>query len=135
MSQEWDYAVAGDRQGPVAAADLKKMADAGKLKPEDLVWKDGMADWAPARSIKGLFGAAAAAAAPAGRSGEQKAARVREAEPVDDDRPSARGRRRDEEDDRPSRRGRDEEDDERPSARVRRRDDEDDDRPSRRGRA
>jgi TM2 domain-containing membrane protein YozV len=134
VSQEWYYAVDGDRQGPVAAADLKKMADAGKLKPEDLVWKDGMADWAPARSIKGLF-SAAAAAAPAGRSGEQKAARVREAEPVDDDRPSARGRRRDEEDDRPSRRGRDEEEDDRPGARVRRRDDEDeDDRPSRRGR-
>jgi TM2 domain-containing membrane protein YozV len=140
VSQEWYYSVDGDRQGPVAAAELKKLADAGTLKPTDLVWKDGMADWAPAKSIKGLF-AAAAGAAPAGagpspsKSGEQ-AAKQRTDEVEADDRPSRR-RPRDEdedEDDRPSRRRRDE-DEERPSGRLRRRDadDEDDeDRPVRR---
>jgi TM2 domain-containing membrane protein YozV len=137
VTQEWYYSVDGGREGPVAAAELKKLADAGSLKPDDLVWKDGMSDWAPAKSIKGLFAAASAAAAGPSKSAEQRAAKVREAAApaADDERPSAR-RRRDEEDDRPSRRGRDEaDDDERPSGKVRRRDDdEDEDRPSRRRR-
>jgi TM2 domain-containing membrane protein YozV len=144
VSQEWYYSVDGDRQGPVGAAELKKLADAGTLKPTDLVWKDGMADWAPARSIKGLFGAGAGAA-PAGaapspsRSGEQAAAQPRTDEADADDRPTRRRPRDDEddEDDRPSRRRRDEdEDDDRPAGRLRRRDedDEDEDRPVRRRR-
>jgi TM2 domain-containing membrane protein YozV len=135
VSQEWYYSVGGDRQGPVSAADLKKLADAGTLSAADLVWKDGMADWVAARSIKGLFPASATAPA-ASKSGEQAAARARPAADTDDDRP-ARPRRRDDdedEDDRPSRRGRDEEDDDERPPRGRRRDEgeEDDDRPVRR---
>lgn len=141
MNQEWYYSVGGDRQGPVAAAELKKLAETGTLKPTDLVWKDGMADWAPAKSIKGLFAAGAGTPAPAAsKSGEQAAARQRTDEADADDRPSRRPRRDEDEDegDRPSpRRRRDEDDeDDRPSGRVRRRepDDEDDDRPVRRRR-
>jgi TM2 domain-containing membrane protein YozV len=137
VTQEWYYSVDGGRQGPVAAAELKKLAHAGTLKPTDLVWKDGMADWSPAKTIKGLFAAAPAAAAPApSKSGEQAAARPRPAEAEADDRPSRRGRREDDEDedDRPSRR-RDEAEEDRPSGRLRRRDDDDEDeRPSRRRR-
>jgi TM2 domain-containing membrane protein YozV len=134
VSQEWYYSIDGDRQGPVAGAELKKLAEAGKLKSSDLVWKDGMADWVPAKSIKGLFGGAAAAAPSASRSGEQAAAKSRPVADEDDERP-ARARRRDEDEgDRPRRR-RDEEDeeDDRP-ARSRRReeDDEEEDRPVRR---
>jgi TM2 domain-containing membrane protein YozV/ribosomal protein L12E/L44/L45/RPP1/RPP2 len=143
VSQEWYYSVDGDRQGPVSAADLKKLAEGGNLKPSDLVWKDGMADWAQAKSIKGLFGngaaVAPAAAAPA-KAEEPARARPRaEAEPEaeEDDRPSTRGRRRDvdDEDDRPRHRPNDDEEDDRPSGRVRRRDaddDEEEDRPVRR---
>lgn len=120
VSQEWYYSVDGDRQGPVGAADLKKLAEAGTLKATDLVWKDGMADWVQAKSIKGLFGNNAAGAPAAARAAEP-AARAR---PVDED---------DEEDDRPVRSGRRDEDDDRP---VRRRDDDevDDDRPRRKRR-
>jgi TM2 domain-containing membrane protein YozV len=136
VSQEWYYSVDGDRQGPVSGAELKKLAEAGTLKATDLVWKDGMADWVAAKSIKGLFGgSSAAAAAPASsKSGEQ--AKARPAPADEDDRPS-RARRRDEdeeEDDRPRRR-RDEDDDEedRPvRARGRDEDDDDEDRPVRR---
>jgi TM2 domain-containing membrane protein YozV len=141
VTQEWYYSVDEGRQGPVAAAELKKLADAGTLKPTDLVWKDGMADWAPAKSIKGLFAAAAPAANPApAKSGEPAAGRPRPAEAEADDRPSRRGRRDDDEneDDRPSRRRRDEEDeDDRPSGRLRRRDEDEEDegdRPVRRRR-
>src|SRR5436190_7368165 len=60
VSQEWYYSVGGDRQGPVTAAELKKLAEAGTLKATDLVWKDGMPDWVQAKSIKGLFGGSGA---------------------------------------------------------------------------
>ena len=151
MSQEWYYSVDGDRQGPTSAAELKKLADAGTLKPTDLVWKDGMADWAPAKSIKGLFAASSASGAAAKPA--EPAAKARPAN-EDDDRPHARRRDEDdedEEDDRPRRRRRDEdeeeedrpvrsrrrdEDDEEEDRPVRRRDDddEDDDRPRKRRR-
>jgi TM2 domain-containing membrane protein YozV len=140
VSQEWYYSVNGDRQGPITAAELKKLAEAGTLKATDLVWKDGMADWAQAKTIKGLFGGggSGSAAPSTGRASEQPA-RARAREDDDDDRPS-RARRRpaddDEDEDRPRRRPRDddEEEEDRPS-RVRRRDeddDEDEDRPVRR---
>jgi len=135
VSQEWYYSVEGKQQGPVTAADLKKLAEAGTLKSTDLIWKDGMADWAPAKSIKGLFGGGSAANPAPARAEEPVRERRRDAD--DDDRPSSRGRKRDEdedEDDRPRRRrDEDDEDDDRPSGRVRRRDDDDDDdRPARR---
>jgi hypothetical protein len=139
VSQDWYYAAGGERHGPVSAPELKKLAGAGTLTPTDLVWKDGMADWVPARSIKGLFPATPAnPAGPAARapskSGEQAAARPRPAAEEDDRPPVGRGA--EEDDDRPSRRRRDDDDgDDRPS-RSRRRDadDEEDDRPRTRGR-
>lgn len=124
VSQEWYYSVEGDRQGPIGGAELKKLAEAGTLKPTDLVWKDGMADWVQARSIKGLFGAGA----PSGsNTAEQPAAKPRPATDEDDERP-ARARRRDD-DDRPSRRRDEDEDEEedRPVRSRRRDDDEDED--------
>jgi TM2 domain-containing membrane protein YozV len=136
VSQEWYYSVDGDRQGPVTAADLKKLADAGTLKATDLVWKDGMADWAQAKTVKGLFGGGSAANPAPARAEEPVRERRRDED--DNDRPSSRGRRRedDDDDDRPRRRrDEDDEDDDRPSGRVRRRDDdddEDDDLPARR---
>jgi uncharacterized protein DUF4339 len=53
---EWHYTVNGQPAAvPVNAAQLKKLADSGQLQPTDLVWQDGMLEWAPAGSIKGLF--------------------------------------------------------------------------------
>lgn len=122
MSQEWYYSVDGDRQGPVGAADLKKLADAGTLKPGDLVWKDGMADWAQAKSIKGLFGGGGAP-----KTGEQPAAEKPQPAQAEE-RPSAKGRPRDDDDDdRPRRRRDEDDDDDRP--RRRRDEDDDEDRP------
>jgi TM2 domain-containing membrane protein YozV len=152
VTQEWYYTVNDERQGPISAADLKKLAEAGTLKATDLVWKDGMTDWAQAKSIKGLFaGGSGANPAPAAARAEEPARAKPRAEDEEDDRPSARGRRRDEDedDDRPSRRRDvddeedrpsrrrdvDDEEDDRPSGRVRRRDtdvDDEDDRPARR---
>jgi hypothetical protein len=51
----WYYAQDDREHGPVSAAYIAGMARTGKLRPEDLVWREGMEDWRPARSIKGLF--------------------------------------------------------------------------------
>lgn len=55
MGKEWHYNQNGQHYGPVSAAELKQMAASGTLRPTDPVWKEGMAKWVPARSIKGLF--------------------------------------------------------------------------------
>ena len=52
---QWWYAVDGQQQGPVSSAELKQLADSGQLKPTDLVWQEGQADWAPASNVRGLF--------------------------------------------------------------------------------
>lgn len=59
MAQEWYYQQNGQKHGPISGADLKQLVVAGKLQPTDLIWKEGMAKWVPARSVKGLFPAAA----------------------------------------------------------------------------
>jgi TM2 domain-containing membrane protein YozV len=65
MASDWYYSHNGERHGPVSSDRLKEMAAAGRLKPDDLVWKEGMDAWAPAAKVKGLLTATAAPAAPA----------------------------------------------------------------------
>lgn len=54
---EWMYFVDGQQHGPVSSQELRQLAAAGKLSPTDLVWREGLADWAPAAKLKGLFSA------------------------------------------------------------------------------
>jgi TM2 domain-containing membrane protein YozV len=127
VTQEWYYSVDGSQQGPVTAAELKKLATDGKIKAEDLVWKDGMAEWKAANTIKGLFGAGTASGGTVVPKADSKAV----AKPEADDRPSKRGRDEDEEEDRPRKRRDEDEEEDRP--RNRRREEEDDeDRPRKR---
>ena len=51
----WHYSVGDDRRGPVAADELRQLAAAGDIGPDDLVWKQGMAEWVAASTVKGLF--------------------------------------------------------------------------------
>jgi len=51
----WYYSQGDKQQGPVTAAQLKQLAASGQIKAVDLVWKDGMEDWAPAAQVEGLF--------------------------------------------------------------------------------
>jgi len=57
MATEWHFTKAGEQHGPVTAAQLKELAKSGELLPEDLVWKEGMSEWKPARSVNGLLSA------------------------------------------------------------------------------
>lgn len=52
---QWYYSRGnGDTQGPVSPAELARLAQAGELRPGDLVWKEGMEEWIAADRIKGL---------------------------------------------------------------------------------
>jgi uncharacterized RDD family membrane protein YckC len=42
---------AGERKGPLQLAELLSMREQGSLAEDTLVWKDGMADWQPARAV------------------------------------------------------------------------------------
>jgi hypothetical protein len=51
----WYYARDNEQQGPVSATQLRQLAHSGALAATDLVWREGMGEWAPAKQIKGLF--------------------------------------------------------------------------------
>ena len=55
MTDDWYYAQNNERRGPVSFAKLKAMAADGWLGRDDLVWRQGLADWVPARDAEGLF--------------------------------------------------------------------------------
>jgi hypothetical protein len=55
MSTSWFYTIKGQKQGPVSPQQLKDLAQQRVLSPSDMVWKEGMAEWAAASRIKGLF--------------------------------------------------------------------------------
>ena len=63
MATQWYYMKAEQRLGPVLSKELRSLAKTGQLKPNDLVWKDGLDDWVPAEKIKGLFTDAASGSA------------------------------------------------------------------------
>ncbi len=52
---EWYYAKGDKKHGPVSSKQLKQLARTGELLPTDLVWKEGAADWKPAKLLNGLF--------------------------------------------------------------------------------
>lgn len=54
-NNEWFYIVGDkDQQGPVSANDLKRLAESGELRPDDLVWQEGLPEWLPASRLKGM---------------------------------------------------------------------------------
>ncbi len=57
MADDWYYSSGGKKTGPISPIDLKRLAGQGLLTPVDLVWKEGMSQWVPARAVKGLFAA------------------------------------------------------------------------------
>lgn len=53
MSQ-WFHAQDGRQHGPVDEAELRQLVASGRLKPDDLVWRDGMPEWVPVSSLPQL---------------------------------------------------------------------------------
>jgi hypothetical protein len=52
---QWFYEQHGQRNGPVDTATLKRMAIDGQLDPNDLIWREGLAQWVRASTAKGLY--------------------------------------------------------------------------------
>ncbi|MHC4796503.1 MAG: DUF4339 domain-containing protein, partial [Planctomycetota bacterium] len=52
---EWYYHKNNQQMGPISSQELKQLAQTGELKPTDLVWKEGMDNWAPAQQVHTLF--------------------------------------------------------------------------------
>ena len=59
MAQQWYYYKDGQQEGPYSKDQLQGEAQAGNLKPDDLVWAEGMTDWIPAQKVAGLIPAQA----------------------------------------------------------------------------
>ena len=55
MSDEWYYAKNGQQMGPVSTDVITRMAAAGQVQANDLVWREGMPNWAPARTVRAIF--------------------------------------------------------------------------------
>src|SRR6266849_2025878 len=48
----WYYVEAGKQAGPVDDAQLDEFSRSGKIQPDTLVWREGMANWQAYREIK-----------------------------------------------------------------------------------
>lgn len=55
MADNWYIGKNGGRSGPFTSSQVRDKAAQGELRPEDMLWKEGMANWVVASSIKGLF--------------------------------------------------------------------------------
>jgi len=44
---DWYYAEAGQQRGPVNDAEFERLVQAGTIRGDTLVWRDGMANWQP----------------------------------------------------------------------------------------
>lgn len=47
----WFYTINGEQKGPVSEDELKQLFDSGLIKLTDLVWREGMSDWASYGSV------------------------------------------------------------------------------------
>jgi uncharacterized RDD family membrane protein YckC len=49
---QWYYSIDGQRLGPVAQAEFERLAREGVIKPETLVWRQGMKEWQPYAAVQ-----------------------------------------------------------------------------------
>jgi hypothetical protein len=48
---QWFIAREGKQHGPISDVEMKKLVEMGHLRPNDLLWRLGFADWRPAPSV------------------------------------------------------------------------------------
>src|SRR4051812_46591159 len=66
---QWYYATNGQRQGPISQDEFDQHVRNGLIKPDTLVWRQGMANWVSYATLMGVGQPAATPAADAGASG------------------------------------------------------------------
>jgi len=57
--RSWFYALNGQQNGPCQEGELRALIASGTIRPDTLVWTDGMAGWQKAGEIPGLVSGAA----------------------------------------------------------------------------
>ena len=67
---QWFYGRDGVQHGPVSEDALRRMIDSGELRPDELVWREGVAAWQPAREVPGLLDVVSMAPPPLPGPGE-----------------------------------------------------------------
>ncbi len=50
----WHLSRGGTRYGPYSFEDLRRRAERGEDRADDLLWRPGVAEWADAASVLGL---------------------------------------------------------------------------------
>jgi hypothetical protein len=55
MVDQWYYGAEGSRQGPFSPRELLELANSGRIRPTDTVWKEGVPTGVPAHRVKNLF--------------------------------------------------------------------------------
>ncbi len=50
---QWYYSHNGQRQGPVSEVDFERFVSEGVVRPDTLVWKQGMGNWQPYGEVAG----------------------------------------------------------------------------------
>ena len=51
MESQWFIGRNGQRYGPYSVEELQNLADTGKLSGEEMVWREGLGSWQPARVV------------------------------------------------------------------------------------
>jgi hypothetical protein len=97
----WYFADGDEERGPVTEAQIRTLIGTGNLKPDDLVWREGMDDWLPAAEVPGLFSGGTPLPAPDAQMPTAKVRQERQAAAVETKEPRAALKRR--EPDRPGR--------------------------------
>src|SRR5215207_5667435 len=65
LTMQWYYALAEERRGPVASAEILSLLRQGRLTLATLVWRSEMADWQPLSTVQAQLLSSAASAPPA----------------------------------------------------------------------
>jgi hypothetical protein len=55
MATNWHVSQDGNSKGPFTDAQVRDLASTGRLRPFDLLWREGMAEWVAAEKVRGLF--------------------------------------------------------------------------------
>lgn len=77
MASAWYYTRDGKhKEGPVSSPQLRELAQSRILLPTDMIWKEGMAKWVPARDFTQLFDGPPAAETDARGAGKHAASRT-----------------------------------------------------------
>src|SRR5690606_8338634 len=50
----WHYGIGEEQYGPVTLLHLRGMVASGELTPDDVVWKEGLADWVAVSDVSEL---------------------------------------------------------------------------------